>query len=173
MAYSVIPLANAPVKSSFYTDAQYTEHDFAQATIGVPHVAASGITTGNGAYPILCSPGCQVYTVAGVITTVGTGSTSNISLTLGRANNGVNVSNSVTTFNVVTTGTNVAGNVFSFGPLTYNLYANGTNSGTNVCATGGLTFNVGDYLVATHTGNTLVAACFVEYSLTAMANVSA
>lgn len=164
--------ANVPANSSYtygvsYNDPQYTEHDFEQSTIGVPHVAASGISTGNGAYPIFTSPAnCFIYSVIGTITQVGTGAGSTVALSLVRANNGANISNTLpsTVFNVVTTGINAAGNLF-YVELSYNLYSNGVNSGSNLVSKGGIYCNTGDVLLATHTGNTLVVSTAVEYSL--------
>ncbi len=168
------PLANTALKSFPYDHAQYTEHDFEQSGVGAPHIAASGTSTGNGAYPVFTA-GAQgfIYAATVTVTVAGTGAASGITTTLVRANNGANVSNTITIGNTITTGINASGNVFSTGPFTYNLFSNGAVSGSNTAIPGGLFVNVGDTIIMTHTGNTLVCGVTVEYAVAPGASVSA
>lgn len=175
MAYSQSPLANTTVKSVSYNDPQYTIHDFFTEIVGAPHVTSSGVTSGNGAYPIFTAPANGViFGTTFTVTTPGTGATSNITTYLIRANNGANLSANLAVGNIVYTGTNVAGNVFSTGPYTFNVYpSNGSVSSSNASPTGGLSVFTGDTLIAIHTGNTLVAAAVTEFALAPLANLLA
>lgn len=160
------PLVNSNSAAKFYSDAQFTTHQYAQSQIGVGDLAASGAATGNGNYVLFTAPANGVifgatFTVLGAGTTAG----STLQCRLISANNGANVSQNVALGNVVTVGVNVAGNVYSTGPFTYNVYANGAASSSNVANAGGFAVNVGDVLFTTFSGNTGLLGAVVEYAV--------
>lgn len=163
MAFTQSPLAGTATGNVSYADAKVHVHISAPAEIGDPFVAVSGDSTGNGQFLIFAAATpCIVLQSTMTVIQVGTGAASGITVRLVSANNGANVSQNVALGNVITTGLNVSGNVYTTGPYSYNVFANGVNSGSNT-AKGGVLMNIGDYLVATHNGNTLYCACATEY----------
>lgn len=167
MAYNPIPVNANNRVSVAYDSPLIQTHNFDTAIVGNPAVAASGASTGNGDYVLCYFPvAAYVFETDFTVTTSGTG-TGSLTLKLLQGNNGVNVSNTITFQNVLSFGTNAAGNTASI-EFNYNVLANGVNSSSNVVASGGFFVNGGSVLIATSTGNTLVVAGSTEWAPAAL-----